>query len=251
MNPYTFNTQSAPASKFTRRRLANNQLKNTPYIKALTQYSSPPYYLQNYGLKTANHSEKGQFLTIDMCPATTKPFEKKLFELLVNLSKQNHKPTPISLSISGLWIISHPKEFEWFIQQEKRNKLKITWINHTYNHFYDPSLPLEKNFLLATNTNIRLEILNTEKLLLEHHQLPSVFFRFPGLIANQDLILKIHHFGLIPIGSNAWLAKNEIAKNGSIILIHGNSNEPIGVYKMMQMIESQHLTLLPLSKAYQ
>ena len=37
---------------------------------------------------------------------------------------------------------------------------------------------------------------------------------------------------LIPLGANAWIAKNEPIQKGSIILIHGNKNEPQGIAMM-------------------
>ena len=39
--------------------------------------------------------------------------------------------------------------------------------------------------------------------------------------------------GLIPLGSDAWLAKNEWPREGSIVLVHANGNEPLGVRRLM------------------
>ena len=203
------------------------ELLKTPYMKALMQYTSPPYKSENYGLTQANYSVNGVFLTADMCPSV-KPFETNFFNTLVTISEKLHRPMPVALSITGLWIIGHPKEFNWLIKQEKENKLKIIWINHSFSHAYYADLPMIENFLVIPQTNVTHEILATEILLLEHNQLPSVYFRFPGLISNKQLVLKLRKYGLIAIGSDAWLAHNQKVRIGSLILVHGNSNEPEG-----------------------
>jgi len=56
---------------------------------------------------------------------------------------------------------------------------------------------------------------------------------------SDDAIRKttIYDYGLIPLGTNAWLAKGEKPENGSVILIHGNKNEPYGIKLMKQVLE--------------
>jgi len=44
---------------------------------------------------------------------------------------------------------------------------------------------------------------------------------------------------LIPIGTDAWLAKGQQAENGSIVLIHGNGNEPVGVNDFIKLLQSK------------
>jgi len=93
--------------------------------------------------------------------------------------------------------------------------------------------------LLEPGTDINYEVLETEKAMLKNGLLPSVFFRFPGLVSDQQLVDKIVGFGLIPIGSDAWLAKGQLPKSGSIVLIHGNGNEPIGVDDFIKLLKSK------------
>ena len=100
-------------------------------------------------------------------------------------------------------------------------------------------LPLKENFLLEPGTDINFEVLGTEQAMLNNGLLPSVFFRFPGLVSDQQLIYKITAFGLIPIGSDAWLAKGQQARPGSIVLIHGNGNEPTGVNDFLALLKSK------------
>ncbi len=118
---------------------------------------------------------------------------------------------------------------------------------NSFSHPYKPDEPSETNFLLSPDINIDDEIFLTEKLLIEAGQIPSIFFRFPGLISDENLINKLNEYGLIPVGSDAWLAKGEIPKNGSIILIHGNSNEHIGIVMMMNILDEEKVKLLPIN----
>ena len=95
------------------------------------------------------------------------------------------------------------------------------------------------NFLLEHGTDMNYEALEAEKLMLKNGLVPSVFFRFPGLVSDQQLVFKITGFGLIPIGSDAWLAKGQQPQAGSIVLIHGNGNEPVGVQDFIKLLRSK------------
>ncbi len=146
-------------------------------------------------------------------------------------------------------MLSHVQEFTWLLRIQKENKLSITWINHSFSHLYFKDLPLNENFLLFSKTNLENEILTTELLLLKRKQLPSIFVRFPGLIANKSLMKTIQSYGLIPLGTNAWLAKDKRPKGGSIILVHGNSNEHAGVEKVMGYLKDTRTIWLPIKEA--
>ena len=82
-----------------------------------------------------------------------------------------------------------------------------------------------------------MKSLGNEIILLEHGTTPSVFFRFPGLISSKELIKKVCDFGLITVGADAWLAKEEKPEAGSVILVHANGNEEIGVKKLLDFID--------------
>ena len=88
---------------------------------------------------------------------------------------------------------------------------------------------LFRKLLLSAGTNPKVEILSTEKYLLEAGQNPGVFFRFPGLVSNKKLIKTLKSYGLIPLGADAWIAKGQAIRPGGIILVHGNGNEPDGI----------------------
>ena len=79
---------------------------------------------------------------------------------------------------------------------------------------------------------------------LENGCMSSVFFRFPGLVSDRQVFKTVLGYGLIPIGSDAWLAKGESPKNGSIVLIHANGNEPLGVRKFIALLKKEHTDAL-------
>jgi hypothetical protein len=63
---------------------------------------------------------------------------------------------------------------------------------------------------------------------------------------------RLVELGLIPLGSDAWLAKGGIPVAGSFILVHGNGNEPGGVRRFLELQrDGKLLPLLPLAEAFQ
>ena len=56
-----------------------------------------------------------------------------------------------------------------------------------------------------------------------------VFFRFPGLVSSSPLMQAVAAHHLISLGADAWLALGQTARDGSIILVHPNGNEPRGL----------------------
>jgi hypothetical protein len=75
--------------------------------------------------------------------------------------------------------------------------------------------------------------------MIEHGMLPSVFFRFPGLVSDENVFERVISHGLIPTGSDAWLAKGQQAASGSIVLVHGNGNEPAGVGDFLELMRRE------------
>jgi hypothetical protein len=258
VDPYSLTVSQSSFSVLTLRKAGTTgnlpgyftwqELEATPYVRLIRHCERPPYPLQNDGVKRALGVPEGYFLTVDMCPSS-KPFDKEFFERLITL-KQNQAPFPIGIGITGLWMLSHPNEFGWLCKQHSQGKLSITWINHTFRSQYYHDLPLENNFLRFsmvelpeaerirfTQATLQDEVLLTEQLLLERGQLPSVFFRFPGLVSDEYLMRMISNLGLIPLGTDAWLAKNEQPQLGSIILVHANGNEPSGLAKFIKWLD--------------
>ena len=268
VDPYTLHTSRCAFTELKQRKTLPQErgpgyfswaeLECTPYMRLIKYYTTPPYPLQNDGIRRALGRAKGVFLTVDMCPSA-KSFEQAFFEKLVGLSSAQ-QPFAVGICISGLWMLGHPAEFAWLCQQAQQNKLNITWVNHTLSHIYYPDIPLANNFMrfspiempaneqqLFTQERLQEEVLVTERLLLEQDQLPSIFFRFPGLITDQGLLARLATLGLIPLGTDAWLAKGEQPQPGSIILVHGNGNEPPGIKRIMKLLDDKSWTWLPLT----
>ncbi len=198
----------------------------TTYQTLLERYTSPPYKLQDYGLTAIGSGRI--YITTDLCPSSKRGFEREFYQKLID-----HYPNPVdvTLFICSRWIDRHPEEFAQLKQWQSEKKLNIVWGNHTHSHPFHPSRPLDENFLLSRGVDIEREILELEKKLIGYGVTPSVFFRFPGLVQDEKAVLTLRRLGLIPVGTNAWLAKGEKIHKGSIILLHGNRNEHEGIKK--------------------
>ena len=196
--------------------------------------------LANAGINDSFKRNKDEiYLTIDMCPSSKKGYEKELFEEFLNLNNLDKK-IPISVAITYNWGVSHEDEFLSLIHNPY---LDITWINHSKTHYYNPKEELSKNFMLNSSNNLEEEILDVEKMLILNHQIPSILFRFPGLISNKEIVNKlVYDYSLIPLGTNNWLAKsNSAIIDGDIILVHGNLNEKVGIVKLTNDLKNLEL----------
>lgn len=255
LNPYSFElSETNGAMVLSAPPAGNDAWSKTPFSQALARHTAPPYPLQNDGLREADHPVAGFFLTADLCPAKH-PLDRRLFEATAALPLQ--KPVPVTLMVSGLWIRRHAADLAWLKNQATTGRVAITWGNHSFTHAYDPAAPLERNFLLSQKTDFVSELLSLEILLLEEGVTPSPFFRFPGLISNRHLIEQLRDLSLIPIGSNAWLAKDESPRPGSVILVHANGNEPEGISRLQSFFSAHRESfrrgssaLLPLREAF-
>jgi hypothetical protein len=242
VNPQTLETKIDESNFYQVKKMTLDEsrvyFKNTPYEKALSKAEQQSVSLQDAGIESGLPAETGISLTADLCPSH-RPLDRKIFTDIFTEFQKVERPVPVALSITGIWMLQHPKDLEWLKQMQKDNEIYITWINHSYHHRVSSILPLKENFLLEPGTNIYDEVLETEKAMLKNGMLPSVFFRFPGLVSDQQLVTTITNFGLIPIGTDAWLAKGQKPQAGSIVLIHGNGNEPVGVNDFIKLLQSK------------
>lgn len=241
INPNSLDTKVDLASKYTLSSLQYPNVlaifKNTAYVKALEAAAAKDVQLQNAGIDHAFPNEKGITLTIDLCPSH-KALDRIIFQSVFDEFKKIEQPAPLAISVSGKWMLKHEDDLNWLKSLVTQKELNITWVNHSYNHEVN-QLPLTENFLLAPGTNLDAEVLENEKLMLKNGLTPSVFFRFPGLVSDKAIVDKIEAYGLIPIGSDAWLAKGQQPNAGSIVLIHGNGNEEIGVKDFIQLLKTR------------
>ena len=186
--------------------------------------------LQNAGITQGD--AKGYALSVDMCPSSKKGYERDFFLSLSSIKK----PFPVTISITAKWIRFHKASFFELLRLEKRGDVAIIWMNHGFNHPYKKGLPLKENFILSHGADRQKELLQTEKVLLSYGLVPSIFYRFAGLVSHEAIIKRmVNEYGLIPLGSLAWLAKGETIQNGSIVLVHGNRNEPQGVRRFLEL----------------
>jgi hypothetical protein len=214
-----------------------NKYPDVPFFRAIKRAAQQSFAIQDAGIIHGYPQEKGITLTIDLCPSH-KPLDRVIFNSLISEFKKTERPVPVALSISGRFMLTHADDINWLKGLVDAGELSITWVNHTYNHHYSPGVPLQENFLLKPGTDINFEILGTELAMLQHGLTPSVFFRFPGLVSDNRVVDKVLTYGLIPVGSDAWLAKGQNANQGSIVLIHGNGNEPIGVNDLILLLQT-------------
>jgi hypothetical protein len=212
-----------------------SSLGASPYFAALDSAERNGRLLQDAGLTHGYLRQKGIDLTADLCPSKH-PLDRAFFTDLVDQFGPKEKPVPIAIAITGNWMNGHREDLEWLIGLQKKGDLNITWINHSYNHRTYDSLPVQENFLLKKGTNFDVEVLKTEQKMIEAGITPSIFFRFPGLVSDSVVFGKITRYGLIPVGSDAWLAKNQWPKDGSIVLVHANGNEPYGIRQFFKLI---------------
>lgn len=193
--------------------------------------------IQNAGIDKHFNGETGINMTMDLCPSH-RPLDRSVFDSLYAYFANKNNKIPIALSVSGKWMLKHQDDLDWLKNLERSGKWHISWINHSYNHFVNKK-PLSANFLLSKGTNLRDEVLLNEQLMIKNGIVPSIFFRFPGLVSDEAILERILSYGLIPIGADAWLAKGQKPVNGSIILIHGNGNEESGIKDCITLLQNK------------
>ena len=213
-------------------------VKGTPYGKALADCEKNANRRQDAGIVRGLPGARGVVLTVDLCPST-RPLDRGLFRAILQNFLAEEKPVPMGIAITGRWMEEHPEDLAWIRELEAAGEIAITWINHSYNHRYNKDLPLSRNFLLEAGTDPDVEVLGTEKAMIQRGLCPSAFFRFPGLVSDASLVRRIVAYGLIPVGSDAWLAKGQRASSGSIVLLHGNGNEPVGISDFLALLKRE------------
>jgi hypothetical protein len=207
------------------------------YGRALSDVAEHERAQQGAGLSHLSAAD-GISLTVDLCPSRH-PLDRGLFSALIRELGEHEQPVPVAVAVTGLWMNQHPRDLDWLLGLECRGQLALTWINHSYSHRVDPRRRLAHNFLLEPGTDVLHEVLATEAALIERGITPSVFFRFPGLVSSPELVETILGLGLIPTGSDAWLGKGEPARPGSIVLVHGTGNEPVGVRRFIALLRRE------------
>jgi len=243
VDPGTLRTRVVAAALLRVRRrpwsAVRKAVDGTAYGRALHDAEANERPLQGAGLGHLRAGRPGIDLTLDLCPSP-RPLDRALFDALTEALGREARPLPVAIALTGVWMREHPADLEWLLSLERRGTLAITWVNHSYHHRASPTAPLEENFLLQPGTDVRAEVLDTERAMLAAGLLPSVFFRFPGLVSRPAVFDEVVGLGLVPLGSDAWLAKTRrLPAEGSIVLVHANGNEPVGVRRFLELLRSE------------
>ncbi len=226
-DPQKLSTRLERAACWTCREASEEALADTRMMGAVVQSAEAPGlvhrgFLQNAGL--IHGAGPGAFVTGDLCPSR-RPLDRPFFDTLATRGPH----TPVALSISGLWLIHHFQDYRWLLDRQAAGALDILWVDHTYHHPYRRGLPNDHNFLLTKGVDADAEILDTERLVIANGQVPSLFFRFPGLVSSAPLMQAVRRHHLVALGADAWLAIDQRPDEGSIVLVHPNGNEEAGL----------------------
>ena len=226
-DPQSLTTRLERASCWTCKDAADEELAGTRLMRAVEASAAAPGlehrgFLENAGLTHGGSS--GAYLTGDLCPSK-RPLDRAFLD---GLATKEERP-PIALSISGLWLLHHFEDYQWLLRKQAAGAFGITWVDHSYHHQFRRGVPYDRNFMLAPGVDPDAEILDTEKLLIANGQTPSLFFRFPGLISSAPLMQAARRHHLIALGADAWLAIGQHPRPGSIVLVHPNGNEEVGL----------------------
>ncbi len=192
------------------------------------------------GLKRGEAAALGKTacLTVDLC-WSLRPFEPGLMDVLRGSAEGRDRPAAPVLFLTGRWMEQHPGELHELIELSRRPGLDVTWGLHSFDH------PKYGKFLNDyPRERLQADDLRQERLMLEWGIVPSVVYRFPGLIHDRERLRGILDLDLFPIDCDSWQAIVEQEKgrpeedrgpfarpigDGSIILVHGNGNEPAGI----------------------
>lgn len=210
--------------------------RDAPYFVLMRKAEMSADTPQNAGLHKLSPTRNGVVLSADLCPSKH-PLDRPFIQTLLDGPGKVQKPLPLTFCVTGYWLKTHPLDLEWLQALEHFGNISITWVNHTYRHKTGPRLMIQGNFVKEEGAHIDEEIFRLEKLMIEKGMTPSIFFRFPGLVSNGKLFRIITSYGLIPIGTDAWIAKGEKPAEGSILLVHANGNEPLGLKLVAKMLK--------------
>ncbi|BGE85561.1 hypothetical protein Ms3S1_19970 [Methylosinus sp. 3S-1] len=236
----TLATAVAPAADWRCAETDEAAQASTRFLRALRPQGAAAGFADgrsvsaNAGL--AHGAGGGSFLTGDLCPSH-RPLDRGFLERLAAAAPG----APIALSISGRWLAGHGEDFDWLMEKAKSGALAVSFVDHSYSHPYVRGLAETRNYLMRPGSDLDAEVFATERLLIEKGATPSVFFRFPGLIADAGLLEALRRRHLIALGADAWLVLSPPPRPGSIVLVHPNGNEPAGLRLFERLLASGRL----------
>jgi hypothetical protein len=171
-------------------------------------------------------------VTVDLCWSLRR-CETGLFQTLKQVAGQSKKKICPVMFVSGRWLQQHPMEMHDLVQLSLEPNVEIIWGHHSWDH------PKAGGFMNDyPPAQLREDTLRLEREYLEWGIAPTVYYRFPGLIHDRVRLREILGLDLFPIDCDSWLAlvkqqdKGPFyynVRDGGIILVHGNGNEPGGI----------------------
>jgi len=84
----------------------NKTFPTSVYVRSLKTVLKHETSLQDAGIISTFPKEKGVVLSIDLCPSE-RPLEKIIFTTLKDDFKNSKRSIPVSISITGHWILNH------------------------------------------------------------------------------------------------------------------------------------------------
>lgn len=243
VDPATLETRLEAAAGLRCVETSDAAQQDTRYLRALRPRPGDPDDPRLFAGRSVSASAglghgagAGSFLTGDLCPSR-RPLDRDFFRRLAEAAPG----APVALAVSGLWLERHGEDFDWLLGEARRGALRIAWVGHSYSHPYAPGLADAENFLLRPGVALEAELFGAERLLIERGATPSVFFRFPGLVADARLMEELRRRHLIALGADAWLVLSPPPRAGSIVLVHPNGNEPAGLRLFSRLLEQGRL----------
>ncbi|MBX3187467.1 MAG: hypothetical protein KF819_10655 [Labilithrix sp.] len=215
-------------------------LDQSPFASSLATLAASDATLASIDADAPLAAAEPFALTIDMCQSR-RLWDAKLFEWAVALSNQLGKPVPVGIAMTGGWAKAHPDELGRIDAWAREGKLAITWINHSSTHplhCRDASCA-RAEFLTASGVDFDEEVMGLERSLLARGLLPSVLFRFPGLVHDARRRGQLSRLSLMPLDADAWIAKGQPIKPRGVVLVHGNGNEPPGITRFLSQVETR------------
>ena len=174
-------------------------------------------------------------VTVDLC-WSLRPFERDFFRFVPRVAKLNGDAW-ITLFVTGRWLEQHPEEVESLIALAREPGVGVTWALHSWVHPKQPPFMNEYSPEQVRDDNLRVEAE-----LLRWGIVPSIFYRFPGLVHDEPRLRAMLDLDVISVDCDSWIAwisperppHHLWPSDGSIVLIHGNGNEPEGIPRLYE-----------------
>lgn len=226
------------------REAVDSELRGFRYLSALEQTrNSVVCHLHPAAIAGTPNASLRPTVTVDMCQSS-REWEGGFYEWLVGLGDQAGHPMSVGVVMTGLWAHRHFEQFNQLVSWQREGRLDITWVNHSYHHQLNRDGDGRYWFLTASDVDLTAEVLELETLLLRQGVMFSPLFRFPGLTHDARTLAELNDLGLFALDADGWVAKGEPIADGSVVLLHGNGNEHVGIEMFMDAMRPREAEIL-------